>query len=114
MDLSYTPEQQAFRAEVRAWMEANVPKQPLEHFDATREGFEAHRQWEAIATRMAEPLAAARQRGDIRREVDVGMVIATLFTTISGMILMAKDVPSDDYLRQLVDLLIAGAEARRV
>ena len=46
MDLNYTPEQQAFRAEVRAWLEAHVPQEPLEHFDATREGFEAHRQWE--------------------------------------------------------------------
>ncbi|MDE2596793.1 MAG: acyl-CoA dehydrogenase [Sphingomonadales bacterium] len=47
MDLNYTPQQNAFRAEVRSWLEANVPKQPLEHYDATREGFEAHRQWEA-------------------------------------------------------------------
>jgi alkylation response protein AidB-like acyl-CoA dehydrogenase len=46
MDLTYTPEQQAFRAEVRAWLEAHVPAAPLEHFDATREGFEAHRAWE--------------------------------------------------------------------
>lgn len=46
MDLTYTPEQQAFRAEVRAWLEAHVPSEPLEHFDATREGFEAHREWE--------------------------------------------------------------------
>jgi alkylation response protein AidB-like acyl-CoA dehydrogenase len=46
MDLTYTPEQDAFRAEVRAWMDANVPAEPLEHFDATREGFEAHRAWE--------------------------------------------------------------------
>ncbi|NIJ18178.1 acyl-CoA dehydrogenase [Sphingobium vermicomposti] len=46
MDLTYTPEQQAFRAEVRSWLEAHVPKHPLEHFDATREGFEAHREWE--------------------------------------------------------------------
>lgn len=46
MDLSYTPEQIAFRAEVRAWLEDNVPAEPLEHYDATREGFEAHRQWE--------------------------------------------------------------------
>jgi len=46
MDLNYTPEQQAFRAEVRAWLDAHVPSEPLEHFDATREGFEAHRQWE--------------------------------------------------------------------
>ena len=46
MDLSYTPQQQAFRAEVRAWLEAHVPAAPLEHYDATREGFEAHRAWE--------------------------------------------------------------------
>jgi alkylation response protein AidB-like acyl-CoA dehydrogenase len=46
MDLTYTPEQQAFRAEVRSWLEAHVPQGSLEHFDATREGFEAHRQWE--------------------------------------------------------------------
>ena len=48
MDLTYTPEQQAFRAEVRAWLDAHVPAEPLEHYDATREGFEAHRKWEAI------------------------------------------------------------------
>ena len=47
MDLTYTPEQGAFRAEVRAWMSAHVPTTPLEHYDATREGFEAHRAWEA-------------------------------------------------------------------
>jgi len=46
MDLTYTPEQQAFRAEVRAWLEAHVPSEALEHYDATREGFEAHRAWE--------------------------------------------------------------------
>lgn len=46
MDLSYTPQQQAFRAEIRAWLEAHVPEAPLEHFDASREGFEAHRAWE--------------------------------------------------------------------
>ncbi len=46
MKLEYTPEQRAFRAEVSAWMEANVPKSPLPSFDLTREGFEAHRDWE--------------------------------------------------------------------
>ena len=46
MDLNYTPEQQAFRAEVRDWMAANVPAHPLPSFDLTREGFEAHRMWE--------------------------------------------------------------------
>jgi alkylation response protein AidB-like acyl-CoA dehydrogenase len=46
MDLHYTPAEQAFRAEVRAWLEANVPADPLPDFDSTREGFEAHRAWE--------------------------------------------------------------------
>jgi alkylation response protein AidB-like acyl-CoA dehydrogenase len=45
VDLAYTPRQQAFRAEVRAWLEANAPREPLASFD-TREGFEAHRAWE--------------------------------------------------------------------
>ncbi len=46
MDLAYTEEQQAFRAEVRSWLAANVPPQPLETFD-TAEGFAMHRAWEA-------------------------------------------------------------------
>ncbi|WP_342363236.1 acyl-CoA dehydrogenase family protein [Terrarubrum flagellatum] len=46
MNLAYTPEQKAFRAEARAWMEAHVPRDPLPSFDASREGFEAHRRWE--------------------------------------------------------------------
>jgi alkylation response protein AidB-like acyl-CoA dehydrogenase len=46
MKLEYTSEQQAFRLEVRAWLEANVPSGPLPSFDLTREGFEAHRMWE--------------------------------------------------------------------
>src|SRR5688572_30833481 len=45
MDLTFTPEQEAFRADARAWLEANVPADPLPSFD-TREGFEAHRAWE--------------------------------------------------------------------
>ncbi|AKM09453.1 acyl-CoA dehydrogenase [Croceicoccus naphthovorans] len=47
MDLRYTPEQDAFRAEVRAWLANNVPSEPLEHYDASAEGFEAHRRWES-------------------------------------------------------------------
>ncbi len=46
MDLTYTAEQDAFRAEARAWLEANVPAEPLPSFD-TAEGFARHRQWEA-------------------------------------------------------------------
>ena len=46
MDLTYSAEENAFRMEVRAWLEANVPSAPLPSFDASREGFEAHRDWE--------------------------------------------------------------------
>ncbi len=46
MNVAFTAEQLAFRAEVRAWMEANIPASPLPSFDLTREGFEAHRLWE--------------------------------------------------------------------
>jgi alkylation response protein AidB-like acyl-CoA dehydrogenase len=45
MDLTYTNEQQAFRAEVRAWMEANVPKEPLVTLEC-REGYDQHVAWE--------------------------------------------------------------------
>ncbi len=46
MKLEYTPAQQALRAEARAWLEAHAPTTALSSFDLTREGFEAHRQWE--------------------------------------------------------------------
>lgn len=45
MDLNYTPDQEAFRAEVREWLAENVPAKPLASFD-TEAGFAAHREWE--------------------------------------------------------------------
>ncbi len=45
MDLNLTDEQQAFRDEVRAWLQANVPGEPLPP-TSTPEGFAAHRDWE--------------------------------------------------------------------
>lgn len=46
MDLLFDDAAQAFRAEVRAWLAAHVPAEPLASMD-TAEGFEAHRAWEA-------------------------------------------------------------------
>ncbi|MBD2858339.1 acyl-CoA dehydrogenase [Spongiibacter sp. KMU-158] len=46
MKLEYTEQQNAFREEVRAWLKANVPAEPLKSFD-TEEGFQQHREWEA-------------------------------------------------------------------
>jgi alkylation response protein AidB-like acyl-CoA dehydrogenase len=46
VNLDYTSEQRAFRREVREWMLHHVPSTPLPSFDVSREGFEAHRQWE--------------------------------------------------------------------
>jgi alkylation response protein AidB-like acyl-CoA dehydrogenase len=46
MKLSFSPQQQNFRMEVREWLAANVPKAKLPTYD-TKEGFELHRQWES-------------------------------------------------------------------
>ena len=46
MDLTFTPAQEAFRAEARAWLEAHVPAPgSLASLD-TADGFEQHREWE--------------------------------------------------------------------
>ncbi len=47
MDLTWTEEEAAFRAECRAWLEANVPERPLPSGD-TREGFALHVEWEKV------------------------------------------------------------------
>jgi alkylation response protein AidB-like acyl-CoA dehydrogenase len=46
MDLHHSADEQAFRAEARAWLAAHVPAEPLPSLE-TREGFAAHRAWEA-------------------------------------------------------------------
>ena len=45
MDLTFTEQEDAFRAEARAWLEDNVPRPPLPSGD-TREGFALHKEWE--------------------------------------------------------------------
>lgn len=45
MDLTLTPDEVAFRDEVRAWLAANVPAEPLPSMD-TADGFAAHMVWE--------------------------------------------------------------------
>ncbi len=46
MDLDFSPADEAFRAEARAWLAAHVPAAPLPSLE-TAEGFAAHRAWEA-------------------------------------------------------------------
>ncbi|MFF9056579.1 acyl-CoA dehydrogenase family protein [Streptomyces erythrochromogenes] len=46
MDLTQTAEVEAFRTEARAWLADHVPASPLPSLE-TREGFAAHREWEA-------------------------------------------------------------------
>jgi len=46
MDLDLSDSELAFQAEVRAWLEANVPDEPLPSMD-TEAGFRAHQEWEA-------------------------------------------------------------------
>lgn len=47
MDLNHSAAVEAFRAEARAWLAAHVPATPLPSLE-TREGFAAHREWEAL------------------------------------------------------------------
>jgi alkylation response protein AidB-like acyl-CoA dehydrogenase len=46
MNLDFTDDELAFQAEARAWLEANVPPEPLPSMD-TAEGFAAHQEWES-------------------------------------------------------------------
>ncbi|MGO4257795.1 acyl-CoA dehydrogenase family protein [Marmoricola sp. RAF53] len=46
MDLTLTESELAFQAEVRAWLAANVPAEPLPSMD-TAEGWALHQEWEA-------------------------------------------------------------------
>lgn len=73
---------------------------------------ETHRQWQSISEGVAKPLLAAREAGEIRPDIDPIIVISTLFTSIAGHIVIARDVPSDDHLRQIVSLLVSGCERR--
>ncbi|MGI5348882.1 acyl-CoA dehydrogenase family protein [Streptomyces sp. CA-250714] len=45
MDLEFSPAEEDFRAEARAWLAAHVPAEPLPSLE-TAEGFAAHRAWE--------------------------------------------------------------------
>jgi alkylation response protein AidB-like acyl-CoA dehydrogenase len=45
MDLDFGPAEEEFRAEVREWLRAHVPAEPLPSLE-TEEGFAAHRAWE--------------------------------------------------------------------
>jgi len=45
MDLTFSPDEEAFRAECRSWLAAHVPRPALPSGD-TREGFAAHLEWE--------------------------------------------------------------------
>ena len=45
LDLQFTPAQQRFRAEARAWLTTHVPRAPLRTLESEA-GFAQHRQWE--------------------------------------------------------------------
>lgn len=72
---------------------------------------ETWRQWLSISHDMGEPLRAAQRAGMIRSEVDIVVVIATLFSSIAGLASIAKYRPDDSHLEQLANLLIRGCEA---
>ena len=64
MDLTFSPEHEAFRAEARAWLAAHVPADPLPSLD-TADGFEAHRRLGAHHVR--GPLVGGELAHRVRR-----------------------------------------------
>src|SRR5579862_8600416 len=50
IQLRCTPEESAFRAQVRAWMRAHVPGEPLKTLEG-ESGFFQHREWERTLAR---------------------------------------------------------------
>ena len=77
MDLTYTPEQDAFRAEARAWLEANVPAEPLASFD-TEAGFALHREWERRLYDARLLLLVSRTlNSSFRATVDCGLAVTS-------------------------------------
>lgn len=61
MDLTFTPDQDAFRAEARQWLRAHVPAEPLPSLE-TAEGFAAHREWRRGCTRTGGRSSPGRPR----------------------------------------------------
>jgi alkylation response protein AidB-like acyl-CoA dehydrogenase len=47
VDITFSADEEQFRAECRAWLEAHVPRPPLPSGD-TRQGFAAHLEWERM------------------------------------------------------------------
>ncbi|HET7309832.1 MAG TPA: acyl-CoA dehydrogenase family protein [Mycobacteriales bacterium] len=87
MDLSVEPTREAWRAEVREWLRANVPADPLPSLD-TAEGFAAHRDWE-------------------RRLADAGLAVVTWPSEYGG-----RGVDLIDWLVFEEEYWAAGAPAR--
>jgi alkylation response protein AidB-like acyl-CoA dehydrogenase len=87
MDLTESAELQAFRSEVRDWLRANVPSEPLPSLD-TEVGFAAHRDWE-------------------RRMYDAGMAVVTWPERYGG-----RDAGLLDWLVFEEEYWAAGGPAR--
>jgi len=75
VDLDLSAEQEAFRDEVRAWLVANVPVEPLPP-SSTAEGFAAHREWER---RLSEAGYAAISWPKVYGGRDADLLTAAIF-----------------------------------
>ncbi|ARS27795.1 TetR/AcrR family transcriptional regulator [Sphingomonas sp. KC8] len=73
---------------------------------------ETWRQWYEISHGLAETLRRAQAAGEIREGVNPVTVITTILTTITALVVIAKQPPTEDFLRELVDVQIAGCAVR--
>ena len=71
------------------------------------------RQWGRLFATLATPLLAAQQRGEIRRDADVRLIVLGLASTMLTLTVYNHNRPSDSATERIVEQAARGMEARR-
>lgn len=67
--------------------------------------------WAPLTDRLTQPLTHAIELGEIRSDVDPYVVISSILGTIICQITFVKDIPTDQFVKTLVDHFIISARA---
>lgn len=70
---------------------------------------ETRRIWGQITSNLGTTLEEAQCRGEIRPDITPRNILISLMTSISGMVVMAKRVPDDRFIEELVQIHVTGS-----